>query len=120
MYKLFPVNNLVYKLHQDYVLKSIVNKKEATKIQDKFKLSDDTLATDKLMISAKFNDFFIGIGPSLARKIKPQSVSPLSYLGQSSLHSIYLNEVTLEEMSKILHSLKKMVQQDMMVSLHFC
>ena len=40
------------------ILKSIVNKNKATKIQDKFKLSDDTLTTDKSMISAKFNDFF--------------------------------------------------------------
>ena len=50
--------------------------------------------------------FFIGIGPLLAREVKPQSVSPLSYLGQSSLNSIYLHEVTLEEIIKILHSLK--------------
>ena len=50
--------------------------------------------------------FLIGIGPNLARKTKPQSVSPLSYLGQSSLNSIYPHEVTLEEMIKILQSLK--------------
>ena len=40
------------------ILKSIVNKNKATKIQDKFKLSDDTLTTDKSIISAKFNDYF--------------------------------------------------------------
>ena len=40
------------------MLKSIVNKNEATKIQDKFELSDDTLTTDKSMISAKFNFFY--------------------------------------------------------------
>ena len=40
------------------ILKSIVNKNKATKIQDKFKLSDDTLTTRKSMISANFDDFF--------------------------------------------------------------
>ena len=39
------------------ILKSIVNKNKATKIQDKFTLSDGTLTTDKSMIDAKFNDF---------------------------------------------------------------
>ena len=33
-------------------------------------------------------------------------MSPLSYLGQSKLNYIYLHEVTLEEIIKILQSLK--------------
>ena len=40
------------------ILKSIINKNKVTKIQDKFKLSDDTLTRNKSMINAKFNDFF--------------------------------------------------------------
>ena len=60
------------------ILKYIVNKNKTTKIQDKFKLSDGTFTSDKSMISTKFNEFFIGIGPNLARNIQKQSVTPLS------------------------------------------
>ena len=88
------------------ILKSIVNKNKTTKFQDKFKLSDGTFTSDKSMISTKFNEFFIGIGPNLAQNIQRQSVTPLSLMGQSWVNSIYLHEVTSEEIIKILQSLK--------------
>ena len=88
------------------ILKSIVNKNKTTKIQDKFKLSDGTFISDKSMISTKFNEFFIGIGPNLARNIQKQSVTPFSFMGQSWVNSIYLHEVTSEEVINILQSLK--------------
>ena len=88
------------------ILKSIVNKNKTTKIQDKFKLRDGIFTSDKSMISTKFNEFFNGIGPNLARNIQKQSVTPLSFMGQSWVNSIYLHEVTSEEIIKILQSLK--------------
>ena len=80
------------------ILKSIVNKNKTTKIQDKFKLSDGTFTSDKSMISTKFNEFFIGIGPNLARNIQRQSVTPLSFMGQSWVNSIYLHDMTSEKL----------------------
>ena len=49
-------------------MKSIVNRNKNKQIQNKFKLNDGTVTSNKLVICEKFNDFFIGIGPSLAKK----------------------------------------------------
>ena len=87
--------------------KSIVNKNKANKIQDKFKLSDGTLTSDKSIISTKFNEFFLGIGPNLAHKIPNQQESPLNSMGQPRVNYIYLSEVTPEGKIKILQSLQK-------------
>ena len=56
----------------------------------------------------------MNIGPNLAGKIPEQNLSPLDFMDQPLLNSIYLLEVTYEEISNILKSLKKMVLQDMM------
>ena len=53
--------------------------------------------------------FFINFGPNLAANIPKQNISPLDSMDQSLLNSIYLSEVTSEEISIILKS-----QQDMM------
>ena len=50
------------------VLEDIVNKSKARKIQSEFKLNDGNITSNKLVISEKFNEFFINIGPSLAEK----------------------------------------------------
>ena len=50
------------------ILKEIINKNKVRKIQEQFKLSDGSVTFNKLIISEKFNDFFINIGPTLAKK----------------------------------------------------
>ena len=50
------------------VLKSIVNKNKAKRVQEKFKVHDDSVITDRDVISTRFNDYFIEIGPNLAKK----------------------------------------------------
>ena len=62
-------------------MKNIVNKGKSKQIQSKFKLSDGTVTTNKDMISSKFNDLFVYIGPTLAKKIPNQSLSPLHFMG---------------------------------------
>ena len=53
------------------IFKSIVNRNKKSQVHSKFKLKDDTFTTDKSVISCKFNDFFVNIGPNLAKKIPP-------------------------------------------------
>ena len=50
--------------------------------------------------------FFVNIGPNLAAKIPEQNLSPLDFMDQPLLNSIYLSEVTSEEINNILKSLK--------------
>ena len=96
------------------IIKGIVNRNKAHQLQAKFKLNDGSFTTDGYVISNKFNDFFINIGPNLAGKIPEQNLSPLDFMDQPLLNGIYLSEVTSEEINNTLKSLKKMVQQDMM------
>ena len=60
------------------ILKSIINKNKSSRIQEKFKLNDGSTTTEKSVISEKFNDFFINIGPSLARKIPEKIYHPVN------------------------------------------
>ena len=57
-------------------------------------------------IAEKFNEFFINIGPTLAKKIKKQDISPNSYLKNKMINSIFLNSVTDLEIINILKSCK--------------
>ena len=70
------------------ILKQIINKKKYSKTQAQFKLSDDTLISDKSVISEKFNDFFIDVGPNLAKKIPVQTITPEQYLKNQIQSSI--------------------------------
>ena len=84
----------------------IVNENEARQSRTKFKLNDGNFTTDGSVISNTFNDFFIHIGPNLAGKIPNVGVSPVDYMGQPLGNSIFLSEVTANEISQILGSLK--------------
>ena len=49
------------------ILKEIINKRQKPKLCSKFK-SNGKMITDKHKISNGFNDFFINVGPNLAKK----------------------------------------------------
>ena len=72
----------------------------------KFKMNDGSITCDKSIISEKCNEYFTGIGPSLAKKIPRQSLSPLHYLGKQWYSHFFLTEVTANEMNKIMQCLK--------------
>ena len=57
-------------------------------------------------VSMCFNEFFNGIGPSLAKKIPKQSLSPLHHLRNPMVQSIFLTELTANDINKIIQCLK--------------
>ena len=87
-------------------IKGIVHRNKSNQLQTKFKLNNGSFTTDGYVISNKFIVFFINIGPNLAANIPKQNLSPLDFMNQPLLNSIYLSEVTSEEISNILKSLK--------------
>ena len=89
------------------ILKQIINKKKYSKTQAQFKLNDDTLISDKSVISEKFNDFFIDVGPNLAKKIPVQTITPEQYLKNQIQSSIFLETVTAKELTDIVNNLRK-------------
>ena len=73
-------------------------------MQNKF-ISNGNIINDKNTICEKFNDFFTGIGPTLANAIPDQSRDPDSYLNGRLINSIFLTMVTEEEIVKIVNDL---------------
>ena len=47
----------------------IINKNQKPHIQGKFKIGQNLITTDNELICNKSNDFFINIGPTLAKSI---------------------------------------------------
>ena len=89
------------------ILKDIINKNRQSRVQSQFKISDGSTISNKQMISEKFNDFFINIGPSLADKITKQDKSPAFYLGNKLENSIFIEPVSAHELDDILKTLRK-------------
>ena len=58
------------------IMKGIMNKNRSNSVNARFKFQDCSFTTDKQLISAGFNEFFVGIGPSLAKKIPPSECVP--------------------------------------------
>ena len=64
------------------------------------------MTSDKKLISEKFNDFFVNIGPTLAKRIPITDKSPLSYMQSSITESIFLAPITPTEIEKLVLTLK--------------
>ena len=98
--------------HRDYarkswsIIKKIINKHRNPSIQCKFKLNDKTVIDDQKLITKSFNNFFINIGPTLAKSIPCINEFHLASMGDMVIESIYLQPVTCEEIGKILLDLK--------------
>ena len=88
------------------VIKNVINKKRKNKFQDNFQLNDGSITSDMKIISNKFNDFFINVGPSLSRKIPNQVSTPESFMKSKALYSLYLEPVCESEIDNLITSHK--------------
>ena len=73
-------------------------------------LIDDKLVTDSLEVANGFNDFFVSIGPELAKDLV-SSVNPLSYV-KSNTNSIVIREVTYLQVKGVINSLNNSISGD--------
>ena len=87
------------------IVKEVINKKKNTLMSNKFVINNSTIS-DNDIISDAFNKCYINIGPTLASKIPYCQKNPLSYIHQHISDSMYLNEVTVNEVKKKIVSLK--------------
>ena len=88
------------------IIKNIINKNQKPQTQGRFKIWDNLITSDKNIICNKFNDFFVNIGPTLAKSIPKVNKSPLSYMGNRMTESIYLEPVTEKEINTLISALK--------------
>ena len=88
------------------LIKDMVNRNKKLAHQTKFRIGNDDIATDKNIISNKFNDFFINVGPTLACVIPISNNKPSHFLAQSFSETVFLAPVTQEEINLNIKSLK--------------
>ena len=88
------------------IIKGIINKNRVQRCNKKFKIDDNNVLTDPVAICNQFNNFFVNIGPTLAKKIPKHNNNPQQYLGDRILNSIYLSPVNESEINKIVSQLK--------------
>ena len=88
------------------IIKDVIYRNNKKKLQSKFKLSDGTMTTDLKLVTEKFNDFFVNVGPTLARKIPEQDRNPEDFMQARAVFSLYLEPVTETEVTNLINSLK--------------
>ena len=89
------------------IIKNIINRNKEKYTNRRFKLSDGSITNDKKLISNKFNDFFINVGPTLANRIERQNKNPEQFMKAKVTYSLYLEPVTEQEIHQLVSSLKK-------------
>ena len=87
------------------IIKVIINKNKRRESQTKFVLNDGTITENKQVICDRFNDFFVNIGPTLAKAIPQVKNNPLSFMGNKIEQSIFLEPVAQNEINQIIISL---------------
>ena len=92
------------------VIKNVINKKRKNKFQDKFQLNDGSITSDMKIISNKFNDFFINVGPSLSRKIPNQVSTPESFMKSNALTVCIWNPLVKVKSTNLSRHLNLLVQ----------
>ena len=87
------------------IIKGVINRSRKTKLNSKF-LINDSISSDKAEISNSFNKYFVSVGSSLAKNIPQEATDFRYFLPQRNIKSIFLNPVNVDEIKKIVCSLK--------------
>ena len=87
------------------VLNEIMGKKRDHKSIQELHV-DNNIISDQQQIANKFNDFFINVGPNLAKKIPGSNKSVSDYQKKSYNNSIFLAPTSVNEILNIIQDLK--------------
>jgi hypothetical protein len=86
------------------VIKDVINKKTRSELVNSFMVNDEII-TEKKAIADGFNDFFVNIGPNLAKQIPENNKDPLEYIRKDIANSMYMHDVEADEIKKVISSL---------------
>ena len=87
------------------ILKDLIGSDSRSSVAKEFDVGG-TLTSDKTLISNGLNEYFVNVGPSLARDIPTNNIDPLSFLQGDFPNSLFLDPVTILEVSNCLAKLK--------------
>ena len=77
-------------------------------------MGDSQLLNNKNNIANGFNNFFVNVGPNLAKKIiePPGNLHVNDFMQNKNYNSMFLTDVSKEELIKIVNSLKSKTSKD--------
>ena len=88
------------------LINEIINKnKSRSELPSDF-LKEDNMISDPLEIANYLNEYFVNIGPNLAKKIPESPVNFKSYLDERNCNSIFLDAILESEVAKEISQLK--------------
>ena len=88
------------------LIKNIIGKQKSKSQPCKEFHINDSISRDPKLITNKFNEYFVGIGTTLANKIDSPSDVFSKYMSGNHLKSFYMTPATDDEVNKIIHNLK--------------
>ena len=90
------------------VLNNVIKKGVTETCFPKEFVHSNTVISEKLEIANKFNEFFVNVGPNLAKNIEvcDRSIDIFNYLQSRNSTSMFLKSVSEEEVIKVVNSFK--------------
>lgn len=88
------------------ILKEIINRKKPKNLIETLLIKNRKI-TNKKDIAESFNNYFVQVGPNLAKDIPPNTISPTSFMNNRDYNSIFLQPVVHNEVVNIIKNLKK-------------
>ena len=87
------------------ILNNITNRTTSKNNIDQIE-KDGSIIDNPLNIAEKFINFFVNVGPNLAKKITPSNINPTDFLEGNYCNSMFLEPTTDEEICDIISNLK--------------
>ena len=87
------------------VINRVIGKNKISMLNNRFKYKGDVLINRK-EIADNFNDFFVNVGPNLAKLIPHSNKNSLVFLKQHFIHSFYFHPVVEDDIRVIISSLR--------------
>ena len=86
------------------VINEVINKKKYSGISDKFIINNKRIS-DKTIIANTFNNFFVNLGPNLAKNIPLIDTDPTKFITHEISQSLFLLPVSENELNNVIKSL---------------
>ena len=89
------------------LINTITGRKKKEQNQAQFVNDENTIVEDPIEIANAFNDFFVGIGPKLAKDIQATGKDYAEYMNAPMKESIFMKPIVENEIVKIISKFDK-------------
>ena len=88
------------------IIKDVINKKQHNNNTHYTLEIDGNETSDPLLVSESFNNYFVNVGPSLAKAIPQSDTDPTSFIQHPNLYTMFANPTNETEIRNIIRELK--------------